>query len=120
MTPIIKQVVANEKVSALNLSEDIVSTICNALLSTIVENVKQDQTVAFKNLFSFKRVLRKERTHKNPSNGEPIFKPAHYVMTLDVKKSLRDEFIAIEVVESKKEKKEKKVKSAAVPTEESE
>lgn len=88
----------NKSISDLKLSDKNVETVCRAFLSHIIDTVKTGAPVTFKNTFSFKRAHRKDRTHKNPKTQEDIFKPAHYVLVMDMKKSLRDEFEKIPVV----------------------
>lgn len=85
-------------------SAEDVRKICDSFLSTLVANVKEGKNVSFKNALSFKRVLRADRNHKKPKTDEVIFKKAHYVMSMDVKPTLRKAFEEIEVSEDDKEK----------------
>ena len=76
--------------------------ICECYMRTVFENVKQGESVTLTNWMTFKRALRAERTHYGPSKENPsaekkkIVKPAHYVMTIDVKPALKAEFEEIE------------------------
>ena len=76
--------------------------ICECYMRTVFENVKQGESVTLTNWMTFKRALRAERTHYVPSKENPsaekkkIVKPAHYVMTIDVKPALKAEFEEIE------------------------
>lgn len=87
----------NKSIPDLKISDKTVETVCRAFLTHIIDVVKKGSPVTFKNTFSFKRAYRKDRTHKNPKTQEDIFKPAHYVMVMDMKKLLRDEFEKIPV-----------------------
>lgn len=71
--------------------------ICEAFVKALVEAVKQGESVSFTNNMTFKRVIRDDRTHKNPKTGEEVFKPAHYVFAMEVKPSLKKKFEEIEV-----------------------
>ena len=76
--------------------------ICECYMRTVFENVKKGESVTLTNWMTFKRALRAERTHYVPSKENPtaekkeIVKPAHYVMTIDVKPALKAEFEEIE------------------------
>ena len=76
--------------------------ICECYMRTVFEKVKQGESVTLTNWMTFKRALRAERTHYVPSKENPtaekkkIVKPAHYVMTIDVKPALKAEFEEIE------------------------
>ena len=80
--------------------------ICECYMKTIFEKVKNGDNVTLTNWMTFKRALRAERTHCVPSKKKDedeekeekkkIVKPAHYVMTIDVKPALKAEFEEIE------------------------
>lgn len=91
----------NKDVEHLGLKVDVVETVCRAFLARIINEVKSGNNVTFKNTFTLKRVLRGDRTHQKPKTHEEIFKPAHFVMVMDMKKSLRDDFCKIEVEKEK-------------------
>lgn len=88
----------NKTIPDLKITDKTVETVCRAFLAHIIDNVKKGTPVTFKNTFSIKRAYRKDRTHKNPKTQEDIFKPAHYVLVMDMKKLLRDEFEKIPIV----------------------
>lgn len=80
-----------------NLTNKDVKSIAESFVKVLVDGSSSGNTVAFRNTLSFKRVLRGDRTHKNPRDGTPIFKPAHYVLTLDVMPQLKQTFCTIPV-----------------------
>lgn len=82
----------------IKVTQKDVKAICEAFVKTIVADTLEGNTVALPNYITFKRVLRKERTHKNPQTKEAILKPAHYVLTMDVKANLKKQFEEVEVV----------------------
>jgi len=83
----------------IKVTQKDVKAICEAFVKTIVSDTLEGNTVALPNYITFKRVLRKERTHKNPQTKEAILKPAHYVLTMDVKANLKKQFEEVKVVE---------------------
>ena len=87
-----------------DLTTDQTRKVCDAFMSALVNQVKTGKSASFSNCVTFKRVLRGDRNHKNPKTGVPIFKKAHYVMSMDVKPALRKEFEDIVVTEEDKEK----------------
>lgn len=82
----------------IKVTQKDVKAICEAFVKTIVADTLEGNTVALPNYITFKRVLRKERTHKNPQTKEAILKPAHYVLTMDVKANLKKQFEEVKVV----------------------
>jgi len=88
----------NEELANVNI--DVVEAVCTAFLKHIIDSCKKGESVTFKNSLTFKRVLRKDRTHSNPKTKEKIFKPQHYAMVLEMKSTLKKEFSSIEVVSS--------------------
>jgi nucleoid DNA-binding protein len=87
----------NKDIEDLGLKVGVVETVCSAFLNRIINEVKAGRNVTFKNTLTFKRVLRRDRTHQNPKTHEEIFKAAHYVIVLDMKKQLKEDFCKIEV-----------------------
>lgn len=79
------------------LTQKDVKAVCEAFVKVIVSETMLGNTVALPNYLTFKRVLRKERTHKNPQTKEAIVKPAHYVLSMDVKASLKKQFEEVKV-----------------------
>lgn len=82
---------------SIKLSQKDLKTVCEAFVKTLVLQVKDGNTVSFTNNMTFKRVVRDDRTHKNPKTGEEVFKPAHYVMTMEVKPMLKRQFEEVKV-----------------------
>lgn len=74
-----------------------VKAICECFVKTIISDTIEGNTVALPNYLTFKRVLRKERTHKNPQTKEAIVKPAHFVLCMDVKAALKKQFEEVHV-----------------------
>lgn len=89
-------------------------TVMETMVNTIVNQCLKGETVALPNHVTFKPVLRNERTHKNPKTKEEIVKPAHYVLSMDVKARLKDRFASLPVDEEslEKVKQQKKQKPA--------
>lgn len=75
-----------------------VKLIAEAFVKALVDATAAGESTTFTNLFTFKRARRDDRTHKNPRDSTPIFKPAHYVMTMEVKPQLKLQFGAIPIV----------------------
>lgn len=74
-----------------------VKIISEALIKVLVEGAESGESITFTNMFTFKRALRDGRTHKNPRNSVPVYKPAHYVLTMEVKPQLKQQFNSIEI-----------------------
>lgn len=72
-----------------------VKEVCEAFIKTLVSEVKCGKTVSFTNNFTFARRVRTARNYKNLKTGDPINKPAHFVMTMSVKPALKKEFDTI-------------------------
>ena len=81
----------------LKISQKDSTIVCEAFGKTVVQETMEGRTVALPNYFTFKPVLRKARTHKNPQTKEEIFKPAHYVLSMDVKANLKKMFEGVKV-----------------------
>lgn len=94
---ILKMLTADGNIGTLTNKD--VKSIAESFVKVLVDGSSSGNTVAFRNTLSFKRVLRGDRTHKNPRDGTPIFKPAHYVLTLDVMPQLKHTFCTIPVSE---------------------
>jgi len=95
----IKQKMDNEHPGMIkNMNE--VKLVAEKFLETVVEMTKTKQSVALPNYFTLKPVLRNERVHRNPQNGETVKKPAHYVLCMDVKNKLKKEIAEIDVQEN--------------------
>lgn len=60
-----------------------------------IDDVANGVVVSEPNLFTYKRKAREERAHSNPKTGEPIVKPRHYVLVVEVKASTKDRFAEI-------------------------
>jgi nucleoid DNA-binding protein len=90
-----KLVMNNLPGSALSAKD--VKTVCEVFVKTLVSHVKSGETVSFTNNMTFKRVARDDRTHKNPKTGDEVFKPAHYVMVMEVKQALKKQFEEVPV-----------------------
>lgn len=105
----------------LKISQKDIKTVCEAFVKTVVNETMAGRTVALPNYFTFKPVLRKERTHKNPQTKEEIFKPAHWVLSMDVKANLKKVFEGVKVdaaaLQKKNAKKGGDLASTAAPVE---
>lgn len=75
-----------------NINQKTIKMICDTFVKTVVENVKNGNNVTLTNYLTFKRVLRSERVHKVPLADRTVTKPAHFVMTVDVKPALKKQF----------------------------
>ena len=91
---------------ATDLSQDKIQKVCNALMKVIVDQVKSGKNVTLTNHMSFKRVLRKERVHRNPKTGEVITKPAHFVFKMEVKQAMKAQFEELDIKENEVEEEE--------------
>lgn len=89
----------NQEDNVNKLSVKDLKLIADVFVKTLVDQIKDGSVVSFTNNMTFKRVLRKDRTHKNPKTGEEVFKKAHYVLTMDVKPSLKKQFEDLTVKE---------------------
>lgn len=76
-----------------------VKEVCEAFVKTLVSEVKEGKTVSFTNNFTFARRVRTARNYKNLQTGGAITKPAHYVMTMNVKPSLKKDFDSLLVAD---------------------
>lgn len=92
----LKLVISNLPASTTLSTKD-VKTVCEVFVKSLVSQVKTGGAVSFTNNMTFKRVTRDDRTHKNPKTGEEVFKPAHYVMVMEVKQALKKQFEEIPV-----------------------
>lgn len=88
---------AVKKNSAVNVDEETVKQICESLFTVILDDVKRGKDVTITNFVKFKRVVRKERTFKNPNNSNLTTKPERYAMTATVMSGMKKVFEAMEV-----------------------
>lgn len=93
-----------------------IKAICDCFVKTLVAQVMEGEKVTLTNHMTFKRALRKERKHKTPKTGVEVTKPAHYVMTMEVKPDLKKKFVEVEIQDE--EPKPKKVVNALAPKKE--
>jgi DNA-binding protein HU-beta len=100
----------------IKITQKDVKAICEAFVKVIVADTLEGNTVALPNYITFKRVLRKERKHKNPQTKEEIVKPAHYVLCMDVKASLKKQFEEVKVDPNAPTKATKKTGGAVAST----
>lgn len=91
--------------SSIKLTSKEVKTICETFIKVLVQQVQSGENVSFTNNMTFKRVIRDDRMHKNPKTGEEVFKPAHYVMVMEVKPTLKRLFQETSVEKAQVEKK---------------
>ncbi len=112
----LKEALGNE-VSVKNMLE--LKTILETFIEVIVDTVSKGDSVTLPNMMTFRRVLRKTRSHMNPQVFNPknknpdmqqmkINKPAHYVFNMYVKARLKKDFEGIEVNEEDLQPKPKK------------
>ena len=87
----------------LEISPKDLKLICDTFMNAVIQRVQNDESVCFRGHMTLKRVLRKERTHRNPMTGEEIHKAAHYSMKLEMKPALKEAFADIEVEEDDEE-----------------
>lgn len=86
------------------LQTSITQTGCEAVLEAfvgvLVGEVAKGNNITFTNYFTFKRVLRNAREHRNPHDKTPIYKDQHYVFAMDVKPHLKTliEKVVVETV----------------------
>ena len=90
----------NQLAEKLQISQKDLKLICDTFMNAVILKVQDEgESVCFRGNFTLKRVLRKERTHRNPKTGAEIIKPAHYAMALEMKPALKEAFNNIDVVE---------------------
>ena len=77
-----------------------VKELCELFVKTLVDKVKNGDTVSFTNNMTFKRQQRCARTYKNLKTGEAINKPPHYVMCMQVKPALKKAFDEVVVADA--------------------
>lgn len=97
----VKEQLAGE-ISFKNQTE--LKTILETFIEVIVDTVSRGDSVTLPNVMTFKRMMRKQRTHMNPKTMDAIVKPAHYVFSMYVKAKLKKQFEAIEVEEEENKK----------------
>ena len=74
---------------------DKIQDILNTYRTMTIDDVANGQVVSEPNFLTYKRKLREERVHTNPKTGEPIVKPRHYVLSVEVKANTKDRFAEI-------------------------
>ena len=102
----------------VDLTRTDLKLICETFVKTIISQVMSGEKVTLTNHMTFKRTLRKERKHVNPqkyntkntdADFEMITKPAHYILSMDVKPALKKVFEAIEIAEDEEHEEEVEV-----------
>lgn len=91
-----------ENLGETKLTNKDIKAIAESFIQVLVSQLKEGKSVSFTNHFTFKRALRGDRTHKNPKTGEEVFKKAHYVLSVDVKPSLKKVIESLPVAEGAK------------------
>ncbi len=111
----LRERLAHRDENKLAIAKKDLKLICDTFIETIIDHVMDGENVKFANCMSFKRVLRKARTHKRPNSKPPvsIVKPAHYAIKMDVMPLLKRQF---EVVEVNAEDMQETKKNVPVPT----
>jgi len=100
--------------------KDDLKHIMDVFVKTIVQQVQEGKKVTFTNYFTFKRGDRNERTHAAPKSGITVTKPAHHVMTMEVKPALKQAFADLPFSPTPKGRAAKKVEEEVVESEEEE
>lgn len=90
------QQLPSELQQSLKIKE--VKEIAETFIKTLVDKVKNGETVSFTNHMTFKRQVRGPRTYTNLKTQEPIEKAPHYVLSMQVKPALKRAFDDVEVV----------------------
>lgn len=91
-----------ETLGETKLTNKDIKAVAESFIQVLVSQLKEGKSVSFTNHFTFKRALRGDRTHKNPKTGEEVFKKAHYVLSVDVKPSLKKVIESLPVAEGAK------------------
>ena len=94
---LVKQVKDDLLKNGNKMTEADVKSVITLAFANIISTVEGGDSVTFTNVMTFKRSLRGARVHKNPKTGAPIEKPAHYVLTMDMKSALKKHFADIHV-----------------------
>lgn len=100
----------------VSLTQPDLKAVCETFVKTIISKVLAGDKVTLTNHFTLKRSLRNERQHVNPQKyksddaefQKKIVKPAHYILSMDVKPALKKQFEEIEVVTEEPVAKEEK------------
>lgn len=95
-----------------------IKIICDCFIKTMVAQVMEGDKVTMTNHMTFKRAARKERTHITPRTGVEVVKPAHYVMAMEVKPMLKNQFQQLKVDTADLEPKKKAAAVKAVKAKE--
>jgi nucleoid DNA-binding protein len=75
-----------------------VQSILEAFVHLLVQRTMDGETTTVTNFATFSRRYVKERMHTNPQNKDPVPKPEHYKMHVDVKPALKEKLEAIAIV----------------------
>jgi len=97
---LVKQVKDDLVKNGTKMTEADVKSVITLAFANIISTVEGGDSVTFTNVMTFKRSLRGARVHKNPKTGTPIEKPAHYVLTMDMKSALKKHFAEIPITAS--------------------
>lgn len=84
----------NESISS-DVSIDKIQDILTTYRLMTIDDVANGLVVSEPNFLTYKRKAREERVHTNPKTNEPIVKPRHYVLCVEVKASTKDRFAEI-------------------------
>ena len=74
-----------------------VQLILEAFINLLVQRTVQGETTTITNFASFSRKFVDYRMHKNPQTNEPVPKPAHYKMQVEIKPALKDKLAEIPI-----------------------
>lgn len=104
--PLVKKVKdqLNADGANVNLKAQDLKTVLEGFVKLIVDSTSKGDAVTLPNNMTFRRVLRNERTHKNPKTKEEITKPAHYVLSMYPKAQLKQNFAQLPVQDSDMDK----------------
>lgn len=80
-----------------DISQKDMKIVCDSFVKMIVSEVKEGKNITLMNHMTFKRVKRAERTHSIPKTNNKVVKPAHFVMTMEVKPALKKVFCDVDV-----------------------
>lgn len=91
-----------------------IKLICDTFVKQLVSHVMEGEKITLTNHMTFKRALRAEREHVTPNTGKRVTKPAHYVIAMEVKPSLKERFANIKITKDDEEAMDKKKAVASV------
>lgn len=81
----------------LGITEDQADKIFNAVIDAFPQALVDDPDLRLRNLGTFKVVVRKGRTYRNPQTGEPIEKPDTQVVKFKPSKKMQEAALAAEL-----------------------